>query len=356
MDGNGQRRPMTMKDVALAAGVGVGTVSRALSGNGHVSEATRQRVLVAAEALTYRPSAVGRGLKLRRTDTLGLVIADITNQFYGEMAAGVLGAAKAAGKHVIVCATNEDADNEREYLDLLVRQRVEAIIAVPVCTNAEAWQDAVALGIRLVFVDRTVDGLATPTVVADNVGGSYEATAHLLRLGHRRIAFLGGPTSKSTGRLREEGFRRAHREAGVEIDESIVRRSRYTWDEAHASALNLLDDRFDATALFAANNILGEAAFMAVRDRGFRVPDDLSLVMFDDIPWSRLTNPALTVVSQPTRDIGQRAVALAADHHLPEGPVVMPTHLVVRDSCRPPLPAKRPRTRQPKASPATQLS
>lgn len=332
----GSGRPLTIKDVAAAAGVGLGTVSRALSGNGQVSEATRQRVLLAAEQLGYRPSALGRGLKRQRTDNLGLIVADIGNPFYGQLADGVLSAAKALSRHVIVCATSEDPATEAEYVDLLIQQRVDGIIAVPTGTATDCWADAQRLGINLVFLDRTVDGLDVPCVLVDNAGGAKVATEYLLALGHRRIAYLGGPLATTTGRQREAGFRAAHETAGIEVDEEMVVRSRYTWDTAHASALALLEAAPDATALFVANNVLGEAALAALRTRGLRAPDDLSVIMFDDVPWAELTTPAITVVSQPTRQMGQQAARMAVLPPPEEGRVVvMDASLVVRASCKP---------------------
>jgi LacI family transcriptional regulator len=346
--GDDRTRPRTMKDVALAAGVGVATVSRALTGNGHISEETRQRVLQAVEDLTYRPSALGRGLKLQRTDTIGLVIADIANDFYSELTDGVLAAAQTVGKHVIVCVTGEDVDTEREYIDLLVEQRVDGIIAVPVGADALAWRAARSLGVRLAFVDRVVEDLDAPAVVANNVAGAREATTHLLGLGHRAIAFLGGPLSTLTGREREAGFRAAHAEAGVAANEDLIVRSRYTADAARESAVALLDVAGDATALFAANNVLGEAAFTLLRDRGVAVPDELSLVMFDDPPWATLITPAMTVVSQPTREMGCRAMELLIDQDGTGSPlIVMGTKLVVRGSTD----RRRPHTRQGRGKP-----
>ena len=188
-------RAKTMKDVAEAAGVGLGTVSRVLTGKGQVSAAARQRVLDAARELDYRPSALGRGLKLQRTNNIGLIVADISNNFYGEFAEGVLSAAKALGKHVIVCASGEDPTTEREYAEVLLQQRVDGIIAFPTGGNIDVWEGARRLGVNVVFVDRVVDSLDIPTLIVDNTSGSRAATEYLLALGHRRIGYLGGPAN-----------------------------------------------------------------------------------------------------------------------------------------------------------------
>ncbi len=332
-------KPKTMKDLAEAAGVGLGTVYRALSGKGHVSTATRERVMNAARELDYRPSALGRGLKLQRTNNIGLIVADISNNYYGEFAEAVLANAKAAGRHVIVCASGEDPQTELEYGEVLLQQRVDGIIAFPTGDNIELWRGAQRLGVTVVFVDRILPGFDTPTLIVDNITGSFRATEYLLALGHRYVGYLGGPQALTSGAQREEGYRRAHTEAGVPVLEQLVVRTRFTRDTAHASALRLLETKPRPTALFAANNVLGEAALLAIRDSGLRVPEDISVVMFDDVPWAKLITPAITVVSQPTRQMGAAAAQLVLNPpRTAAGQArvrVLPTTFTIRQSCRP---------------------
>ena len=330
-------RRMTMKDVAKAAGVGLGTVSRVFSGSEQVAADTRQRVLEAARRMDYRPSALGRGLKLQRTNTIGLIAGDISSSFCGELAEGLLTAAKALGKHVIVCSTGGDPAAEREFAEVLLQQHVDGIVAIPTGENTDAWDGALRLGVRLVFVDRMVDDVAVPTLIADNVAGSRAAVEYLLALGHRRVGYLGGPLTLTSGRQREEGYRLAHEAAGVPVAEELVARTPFSRDTAHASALRLLQAGAAPTALFAANNVLAEAALSAILDSGLRVPDDISLAMFDDVPWARVTRPAITVVSQPARQMGEQAAGLAAAPGLVAGRQVrvLPTSFIVRQSCRP---------------------
>jgi len=328
-------RAKTMKDVAEAAGVGLGTVYRALSGNGQVSAATRERVMAAAAHLDYRPSALGRGLKLQRTNNIGLIVADISNNFYGEFAEGVLASAKTLGKHVIVCSSGEDPQTEREYAEVLLQQRVDGIVAFPTGQNAELWEGAQRLGVHLVFADRIFAGLDVPTLIVDNVAGSQSAVEYLLALGHRHVGYLGGPQSLTSGREREVGYRQAHAEAGVPVLEQLIVRSRFTRDTAHASATRLLQSEPRPTALFASNNVLAEAALIAIRDAGLRMPEDVSVVMFDDVPWAKLMTPAITVVSQPARQMGNEAAQMIANPGRTHGIRVIPTEFVIRQSCRP---------------------
>ncbi|PZE23255.1 MULTISPECIES: LacI family DNA-binding transcriptional regulator [unclassified Curtobacterium] len=327
-----KRGQVTMREVAEAAGVGMGTVSRVFSNVGAVAPATRQRVEAAAKDLHYRPSALGRDLKRRTTNNIGLIVTDISNNFYGEFAQGVLASAKELGRHVILCASGEDPATEREYIDLLVEQRVDGIIAFPTGSNLDAWETARAIGINVLFADRTMADLDVPSILADNLGGARRLTEYLLALGHERIGYLGGPSQLTTGSQREAGYRLAHEQAGVPVIDELVVRTRFTRDTAYASAIRLLDSAVPPTALLASNNILGEAVLAAVRDRGLRVPEDLSLVMFDDVPWARLVDPAITVAAQPAWGMGQSAARMVLTLDDDTRSQVVPVDVVIRRS------------------------
>lgn len=334
-DGQSARLAPTMKDIAAAAGVGLGTVSRVLSGNGRVAEETRRRVEAVVDELGYRPSALGRGLKRQRTDTIGLLVADISNPFYGEFAQGVLDAAKAAGRHVIVGSSGEDPQLEREYVDLMLEQRVDGIIAFPTGGNVQTWRSAKERGVSLVFADRLLDGFDAPAVVVDNDDAAFRLTVHLFEQGHTRVGYLGGPLTLSSGRLREAGFRRAYRAAGLRLDEDLIVRQEFTRDSAHGSALNLVDRTDRPTAVIASNNVLGEAALAAIGTLGLRMPHDIALAMIDDVPWAWLTHPSITVVSQPTAALGAEAIRLIGER-ADAGVSVLPTELILRESTRRP--------------------
>ncbi|WP_187977302.1 LacI family DNA-binding transcriptional regulator [Mycetocola sp. JXN-3] len=326
----------TMRDVALAAGVGLGTVSRVFSNVGSVAPATREKIEAAARELNFRPSALGRDLKRRTTNNIGLIVTDISNNFYGEFAQGVLATAKEQGRHVILCASGEEPETEREYIDLLVEQRVDGIIAFPTGHNLDSWRSARDLGINIVFADRELPDLDIPSIVVDNEAGARRLTEYLLALGHSRIGYLGGPSELTSGGQREAGYRQAHLDVGVAVEEDLVVRTRFTRDTAYASALRLLENPVPPTALVATNNVLGEAALTAIRDRGLSVPDDISLVMFDDVPWANLVEPPITVVAQPAWQMGQSAtrMVLAADGEKVQ-PQTVKTEMVLRRSARP---------------------
>lgn len=348
-------RRVTIKDVAEAAGVGVATVSRVLSG-GSASPETRERVLAVAAQLDYRPSALGRNLRQRRTGGIGLLVPDLTDTFFGQVAEGVLACARSAGEPVVVGSTGDDPEQEAELVGMLLEQSVDRLIAVP-SGGAETWLPVTRAGMTVVFADRLPAGPAdddlpgstadlmlldgvparpparavadVPAVLADDRSGIRTAVRYLHGLGHRRIAFLGGPGHDR----RVAAFREA---VGAPVDEELVVFATGSRDSAYAAASGLFQSRPDLTAVLAAGNMLGEAAVLAARELDLRVPRDVSLVMYDDVPWAELCSPPLTVIAQPGRDIGYRAaeLVLRGTGRRPRG-VTLPTELIVRGSCGP---------------------
>ncbi|MBN6054231.1 LacI family DNA-binding transcriptional regulator [Nonomuraea sp. RK-328] len=344
----------TIKDVAEAAGVGVATVSRVLSG-GSASPSTRERVLAVAAQLDYRPSALGRNLRQRRTGGIGLLVPDLTDTFFGQLAEGVLACARSAGEPVVLGSTGDDPEQEAELVGMLLEQSVDRVIAVP-SGGADTWRPAARAGMTVVFADRLpadrsgdgppgatadlmlLDGVPSPppalptgvpAVLADDRAGIRTAVRYLRGLGHRRIAFLGGPGHDR----RVAAFREA---VGPPVDEDLVVFATGSRDSAYAAASGLFQSRPDLTAVLAGGNVLGEAAVLAARELDLRVPRDVSLVMYDDVPWAELCSPPLTVIAQPGRDIGYRAceLVLRAAGRRPRT-VVLPTELIVRGSCGP---------------------
>ncbi len=299
----------TLKDVAMFAQVSLATASRALNGGGYIGAETKQRVEQAVRDLGYMPHAGARSLKLQRTGMIGLIITDIANPFYAEVAAGVLDSAQRLGYHVILSATDESVALEQEYLDVLMETRVDGILAVPTGRNVRAWRQVRALGIQVVLVDREIADLPnTDVVLVDNVKGAHAGTTHLIERGHRRIGIINGPTSTTTGHDRLEGYYAALRDARLPIDADLVRIGTFKRQSGVEATHKLLSLDQPPTAIFVSNNVLGESALFAIRERGLTVPEDISLVMFDDVPWASLTSPALTVVAQPTYRLGVMAV------------------------------------------------
>ena len=330
-------RPATIRDVARLASISKSAVARVLNGQGYASAELRASVLAAADALGYTPNAVGRSFRQQRTGTIGLIVPDITNAFYAFVADGVLQGAREQDYRVVLVASDESDAAELRCLTLLIESRVDGIIAVPNGGNAEAWAKAIRLGRKVVLVDREVPGIeGVPLVRVDNRGGVRQAIGHLLSLGHRRIGLLNGPLSISTARERLSGFLETHADAGLSVGPELIVETSYTRQNAAEAALSLLGHNRPPTAVLAGNNILGEAVIGAARHLGLAIPSDLSVVVFDDPPWTSLLDPPITVVQQPMRDLGATATAYLIEQLQHADPscllAVLPTQLVIRGS------------------------
>ncbi|GLW96954.1 LacI family DNA-binding transcriptional regulator [Microtetraspora sp. NBRC 16547] len=337
MHGAGQRRT-TIKDVAEAAGVGVATVSRVLSG-GSASAETREKVLAAAARLDYHPSALGRNLRRRRSGGVGLLVPDITDSFYARLADGVLSCARSYGEPVTIGVTGDDPERESELIGMLIEQSMDRVIAVP-SGDGDAWEPVLRSGVNVVFASRraepeVADVADVPVVLADDRGGVRTAVEYLTGLGHRKIAFL----ARRGQSQRVAAFIDALEALGVPADDELIAHARASRDSAYAAAAGLLQRRPDVTAVLTGGNILGEAAVLAARELDVRVPRDVSLIMFDDVPWAELCSPPLTVIAQPAQDIGYRAAELVLRQGRRPRTVTLPSELIVRASCGP----RRPR-------------
>jgi len=302
-----RRRPVTLADIAREAGTSPSTASRALSGHGYVSAAVRASVIAAAERLGYVPNASARTLKQQTSDVVGVVVSDLGNQFYARLAAGIEETLRAARYQMLLLSDNGAGDEELAGARAFVAMRAAGVIMTPVDHRAAAL--LARHGVPVVEVDRRLAHVPCDAVVIDNERGGREATAHLLGLGHTRVALLGAKTDWPTETGRLDGYRAAHAEAGIQPDGRLVLRIEPHAPDAEARIERLLDEA-EPTAIFAANNLLAEQAWHVLRRRGLRLPDDVSLVGFDDVPWMEMVEPAITVVAQPTEELGRRAAEL----------------------------------------------
>jgi DNA-binding LacI/PurR family transcriptional regulator len=342
----------TIKDVARVAGVSLGTASLALRESPAIREVTRRRVLQAAKRLRYQPSAPARSLVTRRTHSVGLLISDITNPFFIRAVRAIEDLAQENGYNLILCNTDEDPAKEAEYLRVLMEKRVDGIILAT--TGARRGVREVRWRrIPLVLFDRELSGIAADTVKVDGVLGGRLATEHLLALGHRRIAIIHGPVQRSTGAERLRGSLEALRDHGITPDPALTREGNFKQDTGYRYTQALLDLTPPPTALFCANNLMTVGAIQALQDRKIRVPQDLSLIGYDDMEWWTLTHPPLTTVGQPVYDLGREAMRLLLAQ-IGSGVgrrrqrIVLKPELIIRASCGPAPEAARtgPRTRR----------
>jgi LacI family transcriptional regulator len=323
--------------------VSVATVSYVINaGPRPVSEATRARVLRAVRQLDYRPSEIARSLRLQRTRTIGLIVPDTANPFFAAVAKGVEDAGFAAGYSVLLGHSGYDVSRERSYAEVMISKQVDGVVFVQATTDAAAAQSLLQHRIPTVAVDREVVEVEIDCVVADNFGGSKAAAEHLVKLGHRRIACIVRSAALSNTRERLRGYQAALAEAALEPSASYLKLGGAGYDEGRRAMEQLLGLDPRPTAVLAFPDIVAVGAIRAILDAGLRVPGDVSVVGFDDIPPSGFMHPALTTVAMPKWEMGQRAaeVLLAriagAEPSATAQRIVLPTVLVVRESTGPP--------------------
>jgi LacI family transcriptional regulator len=307
------KKPPTIRDVAREAGVSVAVVSRVLNeGTGPVAALTRAKVVEAIERLGYRPMAAARDLQQRSTSTIGLVLADLTNPFFARLADRVVWEARARGVHVVLLTTQEDPHLEAQSIDTLLERSVASVIATPAGGNVDKWNRLADLGINVVFVDREIPELTEfDAVIIRNDVSAQTAVGHLIGLGHIRIGFISGPADTSTGRVRVEGFRRAMAEAGLPVDEELIHHIPFRGDAGSDAIGALLGLPEPATAIVVGNTAQVRSALRRIKQSDVAVPADLSLVVFDDNPWTELVSPPLTVIRQPIDMLAVHSVELA---------------------------------------------
>jgi LacI family transcriptional regulator len=308
-----------------------------INNSGYVSDATRRRVEHAIAELEYVPNVLARSLRSRQTNTLALVLTDITNPFWTTVARGVEDAASAAGFNVIFCNTDESEDAQDQYLRMLLQKQVDGVLLVPARSKPDSVLFIQKQDTPVVVLDRRVPGARVNGVRCDSEEGAYRLVHLLITLGHRRIAMLSGPKDVSTAVDRVAGYRRALTEARVEIDDLLILYGEFTQASGFEMARRAMALLPRPTALFAANNFIATGAIRALRKMNLYVPDDVALVSFDDFPPTLLIDPFLTVANQPAYDMGRRATELLlarleGQEMEADQEIILPTEIIVRRS------------------------
>lgn len=335
-----RRRP-TMKDVAQHAGVSVSTVSYVLNDSGPVAPARRNRVLDAIRVLEYSPNESARNLKRRSASTIGMVVPELANQFFAMVTEGVQRAASARDVLVVLVVPDATEQPEENQTRLLRSQRVDGVIYLSGTGTAPAALYELARSGPVVLVDEQIPGLDVPAVVCDSRRGAREVAAHVLERGHRRLAVIGGPPALWTSQQRLAGYREAIAGAGINPDDVPVHAGDYRQVSGTKLAKEILSEPAGRrpTALLCANDLMAVGAMEACRELDLRVPEDVSIVGFDDLPVAALLTPRLTSVRQPAHDMGFRAASTLLD--LLEGTAAedigqLPVSVQLRDSvCAP---------------------
>lgn len=331
--------PLTIRDVARAAGVSPMTVSRVINDSPRVKPDTRQRVEEAIAALGYVPNHVARGLTRQKSGTLALVVPDFTDPFFSLILRGAEGVARRAGYKVILCNTDGDVEREDVYLEDMVAHRVEGLLIAPVGDRSRV--NLRRLGqhrVPFVLIDRAIPGLENDLVQGDSVDGARQLVAHLIGLGHRRIAHVTESQDVSTARDRLRGYRDALDLAGIPFEKAlVVEGAAATVEDSFEATRGLLTREPLPSALFAVNNLAAVGAIRAIRQHGLEVPEDIAVVCFDDIELAAMLDPFLTVMAQPAETFGTIAAQLLLDRIAGRATerrrrVVLPADLIIRKS------------------------
>ena len=327
----------TIRDVAQRAGVAPTKVSRVINNSGYVTQEKRELVEAAIADLKYVPNTLARSFRFKQTNTIALVLTDVTNPFWTEVARGVEDAAREQNFNVILCNTDESAGRQAEYLSVLLQKQVDGILLVPANSTVAPIEAIQAQGTALVVLDRRVPAAHVDIVRCDSEGGAHQLIQHALSLGHCRIAVLTGPSDVSSAQDRVAGYRRALVEAGIEVIEDLIFYGQFVQASGYQMAQQALLARPRPTALFAANNFIAIGAWRALHEVGLRIPEDMTLVGFDDLPASLVVEPFLTVAAQPGYEMGKQGTDLLLTRLVEETPVqpqeiVLPTQLIVRGS------------------------
>ena len=327
---------VNIKEVAKAAGVSPSTVSRVLTGKIPVNDDTRARVLNAVETMNYQPNAFAQGLKGGSLRTIGLVVPNIRSLVFPAAIRGIEDMAETNGYTVVLCNTDENIEKEKAYIDGLRRRLIDGFIFSTARPGHEYLLDLPSQGVPVVFLLRQL-GKTVNTVVLDNEGGAYEAARYMLSRGLKRIAFINGSLDLPLYRDRYEGYLRAMREGAVDEPSDMVIHGISGWDDGYQVMKELLESGCKPDAVFATSDPKAMGIIRAIRDAGLRVPQDISVMGFDNLDFSTQIDPPLTTVAQPFYEMGVRACRRLIDL-IEKGRTnrpkieVLPAHLVVRES------------------------
>ena len=338
----GQGRRVTLNSIAEEVGLSTTTVSRILNGKAaryRISKSTEEAVLRTAAELEYVPDRLARGLRTRRTHTIGLIIPDISNPFFSTVARNIGIEARKTGYSIFLYDTQEKTSLEVDSLRLLQSRKVDGLIICPAGDEDEHLNATLSSGLPMVIVDRHFPGLKCPYVISDNYGGSLDAVNFLLENNHRRVSCIQGRLHTSVNKDRIRGYKDALKKHRIPLDESLIVGDSFGEGNGYVSAKILLNQSSRTTAIFATSNLISLGAMRAIFEEGLKIPDDISIVSFDDQPYSDYLAAPMTTVAQQTTEMGQIAFKLLLAQLNPgksdnnQG-VILPTKLIIRKSVK----------------------
>lgn len=331
-----RNRSLTVTEIANMAGVSIATVSRVLNGNPHVKQGNVDKVTRVLNE--YGHVAPVDRHKYASVITIGLIVPDIANPWFPSLIKGVENVSRLHDFNLVLSDSENDPDVEADNIETMVSRGVSGLILVPTDRNSSASMRLVDEGFPVVFLDREIESRAVNFVTSMNAEGAYQATKYLISLGHRQIAYVSGSEQIDTEWKRRSGYNRALEEAGIEADNSLIVPGNYDLEQARRGVLELLTGGVSFTAVFASDDVMAYGAKSAITGHGLAVPQDISIIGFDDIAYSSLMG--LTTVAQSPFELGKNAVLLMGDILAGRvtGPktIELPTSIAIRDSCAPP--------------------
>ncbi len=301
---------VTIRDVAVAAGFSVNTVSRALNEKPDVSEKTRRAILEAAKKMGYRPNRLARGLRSNKTQTIGVIVADIANPFFGAVVKGIEQAASKQGLSIILANSDETCKREAKAIQVMLSEKVDGILITPCQKERKTIIDLKQSGLPFVLLGRCFDDLSIDYVIPNDMYGGFLATKHLLEIGHTRIAIVNAPLYISSAKHRLKGYKKALSQYGVKVDESLITSQALTVKEGYRVARSILRQAHRPTAIFAYSDFVAFGVMKAIREAGLRVPEDIAVVGFDDVEFSSCLEVSLTTVVSPKERMGREGLKI----------------------------------------------
>jgi len=328
---------ITIKDIAKKANVSTATVSKILNNKDErISKGTRERVLIIAKENNYIPNLMARSLVTRKTNTIGLVLPDITNPFFPELARGAEDKANKEGYMIMYCNTDDDAEKESIYLEMLAQKMVDGIILTQSANKEGNIESLNKLKIPLVLIDRDINVKNIKgKVLVDNFLGAYEAVDYLIKKGYKKIAYITGPLSTTTAIERLGGYTKALEDAGMLINLELIFEGEYKAQWGIDGTNELLSSKVEFDAIFCGNDLIAVNAIRTLKEKGIRVPNDVGVLGYDNIFLSDMIDPPLTTVNQPAYEMGYEAVKLLIDvlDNNKEGKTIkLKTNLIIRKS------------------------
>lgn len=331
---------ITIKEIAKLAGVSTATVSKVVNHkDDNISDATRQRVLDLIESHHYVPNRIASSMITKKTNTIGLIIPDITNPFFPEVARGVEDYANKAGYHVVLCNSDNDPKKEITYIAMLQEKMVDGIIFTSSSLRNKVTKEFMRMQIPVITVDREIEGLKTNgKITVDNVNGAYNGVKYMIERGYRRILHLGGPLTSKPSLDRLEGYKKALEVAQIAFDPRLCHEGNYTSEWGYSGVSNAIDEKLDFDGIFCGNDMIAIGVIKALNERGLKVPQDIGVLGFDNIYMSTVVSPNLTTISQPNYQMGFKAaemlIQIIMNPTSGVSEVELKTELIIRESIK----------------------